>query len=73
MLPELLKSFQEVNTALHFAPLVDGGSTPLHLAARLATCMEHFLSTPGIDVDTAFKKILLFITGIINVKFYSFY
>ena len=29
------------------------GNTPLHLAARKGrtTCVEHFLSTPGIDVN----------------------
>ena len=32
-------------------------STPLHIAAWKGhtTCMEHLLSTPGIDVDTLFK------------------
>ena len=35
------------------------GHTPLHLAADEghATCVEHLLSTPGIDVDTAFQTI----------------
>ena len=39
-------------------PLQDG-NTPLHLAAKKGhtTCVEHLLSTPGIDVDTAFKTI----------------
>ena len=35
------------------------GETPLHLAAKggHTTCMEHLLSTPGIDVDTVFKNL----------------
>ena len=43
-------------------PLQDG-DTPLHLAARGVhiTCVEHLLSTPGIDghVDNAFEKYLM--------------
>ena len=35
------------------------GDTPLVLAAREGhtTCVEHLLSTPGIDVDTAFQTL----------------
>ena len=38
---------------------LQGGDTPLYLAARerLTTCVEHLLSTPGIEVDTAFQTI----------------
>ena len=34
-------------------PLQRGGDTPLHLAAsgHHTTCVEHLLSTPGIDVN----------------------
>ena len=39
-------------------PLQDD-NTPLLIAAEggHTTCVEHLLSTPGIDVDTAFKTI----------------
>ena len=32
---------------------LQGGNTPLHLAAKggRTTCVEHLLSTPGIDVN----------------------
>ena len=44
-------------------PLQDG-DTPLHLAARGGhiACVEHLLSTPGIDghVDNAFEKHLMY-------------
>ena len=35
------------------------GNTPLHIAAMVGetTCVEHLLSAPGIDVDTAFQEI----------------
>ena len=38
---------------------LQGGDIPLHFAARggHTTCVEHLLSTPGIDLDTAFKTI----------------
>ena len=41
-----------------FYPLQDG-DTPLHLAAKggHTTCVECFLSTPGIDVDAEFQRI----------------
>ena len=44
MLTELLYPFQD-------------GNTPLHLAAREGhtTCVEHLLSTPGIDVNIGNK------------------
>ena len=34
-------------------PLQDEGNTPLHFAAMggHTTCVEHLLSTPGIDVN----------------------
>ena len=34
-------------------PLQWGGHTPLHIAAKggHTTCVEHLLSTPGIDVN----------------------
>ena len=40
-----------------FAALQDG--TLLFYAARegYTTCVEHLLSTPGIDVDTAFQEL----------------
>ena len=55
MLTEVFYPLQKGKTALNLAP----GDTPLHLAARegYTTCVEHFLSTPGIDVDTAFQTI----------------
>ena len=51
----VLYRLQLGKTALHLAP----GDTPLHFAARggHTTCVEHLLSAPGIDVDTAFKTI----------------
>ena len=41
-----------------FYPL-QKGKTALHLALRggYIKCVEHLLSTPGIDVDTVFKTI----------------
>ena len=40
-------------------PLQEDFYTPLHHAAKEGhtACVEHLLSTPGIDVDTAFKTI----------------
>ena len=45
-------------------PLQDG-HTPLHLAARggHTTCVEHLLSTPGIDVNIKDR-----VSGPLNVK-----
>ena len=39
---------------------LQGGYTPLHIAALRGhtACVEHLLSTPGIDVDTSFQKII---------------
>ena len=47
-----------VNITDVFHPL-QYGITPLHYAARggHTTCVEHLLSTPDIDVDTAFQTI----------------
>ena len=38
---------------------LQNGDTPLHLAAMggLTTCVEHLLSTPGIDVNIRNKVI----------------
>ena len=40
---------------------IQDGYTPLHFAARVGrtTCVEHLLSTPGIDVDAAFQTIFM--------------
>ena len=55
MLTEVLYPLQYGRTALILSP----GDTPLLIAARggYATCVEHLLSTPGFDVDNAFKTI----------------
>ena len=46
---------------------LQGGHTPLHYAVKEGhtTCVEHLLSTPGIDVDTVCKTIYF-----INYKHY---
>ena len=51
----VLYPLQLGKTALHLAP----GDSTLHLAAEggHTTYVEHLLSTPGVDVDTAFKTI----------------
>ena len=52
---EMLYPLQDDETALDISP----GDSPLLIAARggYATCVEHLLSTPGFDVDNAFKTI----------------
>ena len=55
MLTEVFYPLQIGETALRLTP----GDTPLRYAARrgFTTCIEHLLSTPGFDVDNAFKTI----------------
>ena len=52
---EMLYPLQDGETALDISP----GDTLLCYAARrgFTTCVEHLLSTPGFDVDNAFKTI----------------